>query len=106
MAIFIPPAVFDKEDAVFHLPMVACGAKQLDGGNVIRAGAGEKVARVGKPHRAIAGDQVAIDAQGDLAAGIFQFVANVSDVVEIEPEPATIQGIPLFSAVSAAGLRS
>lgn len=31
VAVFIPPAVLDEEDAVFHLPMVARGAEQIGG---------------------------------------------------------------------------
>jgi hypothetical protein len=50
--------------------VVADGGKQVISANVFRADAREKVSRVGKPHGSVVGDDVAIDAQCDLTAGI------------------------------------
>jgi len=81
MPILIPPAIFDKEDAVFDLPMVACMRQQLIGADLIGANTRQKVACIGEEHGAVLGRDVAIDAQRDLAAGKAQLLADVPDVV-------------------------
>lgn len=105
MSIFIPPAVFEKEVAVFDLPMIADMRQQLCGRDPRGIEACQKVARVVRHHLAIDGELVAVDAQSDPAARKSQLVADIVGVTQGEPEPAAICQSPLFSCVSAAGGR-
>lgn len=106
MAIFIPPPVFDEEDAVLDLPMSAGRREQLGGRHLAGIQTGQKVTGVGKQYPAVVGGYVPINTQDDPRPGIRQGIANVVRVVQLEPEPAAIAGGPFFSTVSAAGLRS
>ena len=81
MAVFVPPAVFEKEDAVFDLPVIADGGQQLVGADRAGIEAGEEVARIGKAHGAVIRDHVAVDAERDLAAGKAERVAEIGDVL-------------------------
>lgn len=62
MAILIPPAIFEKEQGVFDLPMAADYRQQLVGGDVAGVPTGDEIAGVVRDDRAIGVDQVAIDA--------------------------------------------
>lgn len=99
MAILVPPAIFDEEQAVLDLPMGADGRQQFGGGNLAWVEAGKKVARVGEQHATVVGDYVPINTQCNLRPGKRQRFTNVVDVLQIEPESAAINGGPFFSAV-------
>ena len=105
MSIFVPPAVFEKEVAVFDLPMIADMRQQLCGRDPRRIEARQKVATVVRDDVAIGGQQIAVDAQPDPAARESQLFADIVRVIQGEPEPAAIRQSPLFSWVSAAGGR-
>jgi hypothetical protein len=105
VTIFVPPAVFEEEEAVLDLPMGADSRQQFRGADLLGIETGEKVACVGQQNRAILVDYVPINTQRNLRPGKRQGVANVIGVVQIEPELAAIAGGPLFSTVWAAGSR-
>ena len=81
VAIFVPPAVFQEEDAVLDLPVIANVGQQFLGAHFAGIDAGQEVARVMQTHGAVFSREVAIDAECDLAAGEVQLVANVLGVV-------------------------
>jgi len=62
VAIFVPPAIFHKEDAVLDLPVIAHRCQQLTRRNGPRVDAGYEVARIGEPHGAIVSDDIAVHA--------------------------------------------
>lgn len=77
MTIFVPPAVLQKKDAVFDLPMPPHFGQQFVGANVFRVDAGDEVTSVGEMHGAVIADDIAIHAEGDLTAWKGQLLANV-----------------------------
>ena len=81
MAIFVPPPIFDEEQAILDLPMPAHVGEKLRGADPIRVEAGEEVARVADAHGAIIGHHIAVDANGNRAARKAELVANVSDIL-------------------------
>ena len=105
MSIFIPPAVFEKEVAVFDLPMIANIGQQLGGRDLRWIEAGNKIAAVVRDNVAIGSDHVTVDAQADATARKSQLLADIVRVIQGQPEPAAICQSPLFSCVSAAGGR-
>lgn len=106
VAIFVPPTVFDKEQAVFDLPVSADRAQQFLCVDRVGIEAGEKVARIGQLHLAVGVHYVPINTQRNLRAGKVQLLTNVTGVVQVDPQPAAIDETPFFSIVSAAGGRS
>lgn len=106
VAVFVPPTVLEKEQTVFDLPMRADCAQQILSSDRIGIEAGEKVARVGQLHRAVGGGYVPINTQRNLRSGKVQLLTNITGVLQVEPQPAAIDEVPFFSAVSAAGGRS
>lgn len=81
VTVFIPPTVFEEEDAVFDLPMATNLRQQFVGANILRVDAGQEISRVGQMHGAVLAHDIAIDAQGDLTAGKGQSLANVLGIV-------------------------
>lgn len=81
MPVFIPPAVFHKEEAVLDLPMAAHMLEKLRGGSVLRIEAGNEVASFGQTHGAVVGDDVTVDAHSDLTTWKVERLANVRLVV-------------------------
>ena len=81
MTILVPPPVFEKEEAVFDLPVLADEFQQLVRTDLARIEVAQEVARIVRAHGAIAGNHVAIHAQGDLAAGEVKRLADVIGVV-------------------------
>ncbi|WP_145087938.1 hypothetical protein [Anatilimnocola aggregata] len=61
MAIFIPPAVFGEEDAVFDLPVITNVGQQFLGPELTGIDASQEVTRVVQAHGAIVGRDVAIE---------------------------------------------
>ena len=81
VAILVPPAVFEKEDTVLDLPVIANCGQQLSGGDRAGIDAGKKIARVRQPHGAIVSDDITVHAERDLAAWEAEGFANVLAVV-------------------------
>jgi hypothetical protein len=81
MTILVPPAIFEKEDAVLDLPVIANGCQQFRGSNGAGIDTAKKVARIGQPHGAIVRDDIAVHSQSDLAAREGQRFANVLGVL-------------------------
>lgn len=106
VAVFVPPAIFGEEEAVFNLPMSADHGEQLGGGDSAGIETGEKVAGVGQQDAAVVGNYVPINTHSDLCPGKRQRFTNVTGVVQVEPQPAAFDGGPFFSTVCAAGGRS
>lgn len=106
MAVFIPPTIFDEEQAILDLPMRADGSQQFARGDAFGIEAGEKIACVGGSQRTVRVDHVPINTQRNLRVGEAQLLTKVTGVVQVEPQPAAIEAAPFFSTVSAAGGRS
>jgi hypothetical protein len=81
VAILVPPPVFQEEDAVLDLPMIADCCQELGGGDRPGIDAGEEVARVREPQRAIVRDDIAVYAERNLAAREAESFANVLNVI-------------------------
>lgn len=81
VTVFVPPPIFDEEQAVLNLPMPAHVSQKLRGADPIRVEAGEEVACVAEPHGAIIGNHIAVDANGNSAAGKGERVTYMSDVL-------------------------
>ncbi len=60
MTVFVPPAILQEEDAVFHLPVIAGGGQELVRANRAGIRARDKVPRVGKMHGATFGNYIVI----------------------------------------------
>lgn len=88
--VLVPPAVFEKEVAIFDLPMIADMGQQLLGRDLRRIEAGQKVTTIMRYDIAIGGQYVAIDAQADPTAGEAQLLADIIGVVQAQPESAAI----------------
>ena len=104
VTIFVPPAVFNEVQAVFHLPVPADVALELfrrdqsgiQAGYEVPAFAGKKLA-LGRTH-------FTIDSGGDLAAGNVQTLSDILGIVEVDPKPPRLVIEPLFSVTSCVGL--
>lgn len=81
VAVFIPPAIFQKEDAVFDLPVLPHRRQELVGVDVTGIDAAEEVARLREAYNAVVAGHVTIDAQRDLTSRELQRVANISGVL-------------------------
>ena len=81
MAIFVPPPIFDEEQAVLALPVPAHVSQKLRGADPIWVEAGEEVARIANAHGAIIGSHITIHAQADRAAREAERVAQIGDVL-------------------------
>lgn len=99
MAVFVPPAIFGEEEAVFDLPVITDARQQFGGRYAARIETGEKIARVGQQYLAVIGGHVPINTHSNLRPGKRQRFSNVVDVVQIEPDSAAIDGDPFFSTV-------
>lgn len=103
MPVFVPPAIFDEVQAVFHLPVATdVGVKRSCGD---RAGveAGHEVPAVVEQESAIGRTHFAVGTQRNLTAGKVQTLADILRVVQVDPKPAYFAILPLFSAISWAG---
>ena len=69
VAVFVPPAVFDEVQAVFHLPVIASVGLQPRGRDAGRIEAGDEIVALGKENLALGRTHLAIDAHGDLTTG-------------------------------------
>lgn len=81
MSIFVPPPIFDEEEAVLDLPVLADQFQQLVGADLAGIEARQEVARIVRAHAAIAGKDIAVHAERNLAAGEVQRLANVVGIV-------------------------
>lgn len=81
MAVLVPPAIFEKVQAVFDSPMAAHVAKKILGGYRAGIEATDEVANVVRNDVAALGSQFSIDAQRDPAARQVERFADVVGVV-------------------------
>lgn len=81
MSIFVPPPIFDEEEAVLDLPVLADQFQQLVGADPAGIEARQEVARIVRAHAAIVGNDIAVHAERNLAAGEVQRLANVVGIV-------------------------
>lgn len=103
VTIFVPPAVFEKEQTVFDVPVLPDRGEQLVGADRVGVAAIGEIARVVRDDCAVGRNQIAINAQPDLIVGKAERLADVVRVVQVEPQPAAFLQGPFFSTVSAAG---
>ena len=103
VTVFVPPAILDEVQAVFHLPMAANVGVKLGWRDRARIEAGHEIAAFTQQKSTIARSHFTIGADGDLAVGNVQTLADILGVVQVDPNPAGIAAAPLFSIVSWAG---
>ena len=103
MAVFIPPAIFDEVQAVFHLPMAADVGVKLGRRDRARIEAGHEVPAFVQQKSTIGQSHFTIGADGDLTGGNVQTLTQILGVVQVDPNPAGIAATPFFSVVSWAG---
>lgn len=103
VAIFVPPAVFDEVEAVFHLPVATNVCLEFTGRDRIGVQAAHEVpAFAGKEHP-FRGTYFAINTQRDSATGNVQMLPYVVSIIEVDPKPPRFLVKPLFSVTSWAG---
>lgn len=85
VAVFVPPAILEEAQAVFHLPMTADVGVKLGGTDRAGVAAGDKVPAVVEQHRPIGRAHFAIDAENDLAAGKVQMLTEILGIGKVEP---------------------
>ena len=100
MTVFVPPAILDEVQAVFHLPMAANGGVKLGRRDRTRIEAGHEIPGVVKQKNTIGRTYFTIGTDGDLTVGNIQTLAEILGVVQVDPNPAGIAAIPFFSVVS------
>jgi hypothetical protein len=103
VTVFVPPAILDEMQAVFHLPMAANGGVKLSRRDRARIEAGHKIPAFVKQKSAIGRTYFTIGADGDSTVGNIQTLTDILGVVQVDPNPAGIAAIPFFSVVSWAG---
>ena len=103
VAIFVPPAVLDEMEAVFHLPVAANVRLKLTGRDRIGIQAGHEIPALARNKLAGSATHLAINADCDLAAGYVQTLPEILGIVEVDPKPASLLIEPLFSVTSSAG---
>ena len=103
VTVFVPPAVFDEMEAVFHLPVVANVALEFFRRDFTGIQAGHEVPAFAGKELVFRATHLAINTDGDLATGNVQTLPDMLGVVEIDPKPARFLIKPLFSVTSCAG---
>jgi hypothetical protein len=103
VTVFVPPAVLDEMQAVFHLPMAANIGMKLGRRDRARIEAAYKIPAFVKQKSTIGQSYFTIGADGDLTVGNVQTLTDILGVVQVDPNPAGIAAAPLFSVVSWAG---
>ena len=63
MAVFVPPAIFQEVQAVFHAPMVADVPQEVRGGNAVGIEARHEIPHIVRQDFATGGANLAIHAQ-------------------------------------------
>jgi len=79
--VLVPPAIFEKVQAILDLPVATDIAQQIVRGDRLGIEAGDEVAHVVRNHFAVWPAQLTIDAQRDAAARQLQRFTNVVGVV-------------------------
>ena len=103
MTVFVPPAVLDEVQAVFHLPMPANIRVKPGSRNGARVEAGHEIAAFLAEKRAGGRTNFPIGTEEDLAVRNVQTLAQILGIAQIEPEPAGFAAAPLFSVTTWAG---
>ena len=103
MTVFVPPAILDEVQAVFHLPMAANGCVKFGRCHRTRIETADEIPAFLKQKNTIGRPHFTIGTDGDLAAGNVQTLTQILGVVQVDPNPAGIVATPFFSVVSRAG---
>ena len=103
MPVFVPPAIFDEVQAVFHLPVAANIHMKRGGRNRIGVDTGYEVPTVVEQESAVGRTYFTVGTDGDLAARKVQTLTDIGCVVQVDPKPASFPLVPLFSVISWAG---
>ena len=103
VTIFVPPAVLDEMQAVFHLPVAADVVLQFTRRDRIGIEATDEVSAFAGKNLTAGRAHLAIDTGGDLAAGYVQMLPDMFGVVKVDPKPARFLIEPLFSVTSCEG---
>ena len=98
MTVFVPPAILDEVQAVFHLPMAANGGVKLGRRDCARIEAGHKIPAFVKQKSTIGRTHFTIGADGDLTVGNVQTLTDILGVVQVDPNPTGIAAIPFFQS--------
>ena len=101
--VFVPPAILDKVQAVFDLPVAANGGGEFGRGDPFRCPTGHIVMGFVKRKSAIGGAYLVIEPDGDLTTREIQTLADVLGIVQVDPYSAGFLFAPLFSVTSWAG---
>jgi hypothetical protein len=100
VTIFVPPAVLDEMEAVFHLPVATDGVQQFSRRDRIGIQTGHEVAAFVGKKLVLRRAQFAINTNADLTTGNVQTLSNILSVSEVEPKPTRLLIEPLFPVTS------
>jgi len=103
VTVFVPPAILEEVQAVFHLPMAPDVGVKIGRRDRAWIEAGDEVPALVKQQNTLGRTHFTIGADGDFATGNFQTLTNILGIGQVDPNPAAIATIPLFSVVSWAG---
>jgi hypothetical protein len=104
VTIFVPPAVLDEMEAVFHLPVATSIALEFTRRDRIGLQTGYEVPAFAGKKRTLRAAHFTINTNADLTTGNVQLRSDMLGVVEVDPKPACFLVEPLFSMTSWAGL--
>lgn len=90
--------------AVFDLPMPTNVGLKLGGRHQLRIEAGYEVPAFVRKNVPLGRAHFTIDADGNLAIGEIQALADIRGIVQVDPKPACFVVEPLFSVTSWEGL--
>ena len=96
VTVFVPPAIFDEVQAIFHLPMATNIVVQGRGTDCARIATGDEVPSIVEHDGAIGRSDFMIGAKENLAARKIQGFANILGIVQVEPQPTGFDVSPLF----------
>jgi hypothetical protein len=105
VTIFVPPAILNEVQAIFHLPMTPDVGVKFGRRDRTRVETGYKVPALLKQYNTTGRTHFTIGADGDFAAGNVQTLTEILGIGQVDPNPAGIAAIPLFSVVSWAARR-
>jgi len=100
VAVFVPPAIFDEVEAVFHLPVSANVGVKRGRRDRSRVEAGHEIPALVEENLSLGRTHFAIGTNGNLAVGEFQTFADMLGVIQVDPKPAGLAASPFFSVTS------
>ena len=100
VTIFVPPAVLDEMETVFHLPVAANVTLEVFRRDRAGFQAADEVPTFAGKKLALGRSHFTIDSGGDFASRNVQTLSEIVGVVEIDPKPPRFSTEPLFSVTS------